>query len=375
EETGFAYHDARYYAPWLGRWTSCDPTGLDDGINLYTYVSGRPVDLVDVTGKNGAKPVLNQSLAAPAPTQRYAFDTYANQCKIPQSQRVGGVNLQAHHPYQVAWAEKNVAGFSKGKAISQFLETKGDPNPASRGEHTQIGVDQNANRPAGGDWTKKSFSQMRQEAVSQYENAGLMNDAKQGRLALDATDGQYFETNDTPVVDPKTNKPVVNELGVQEVAKAGPNFKANLESSGPGKTTQLNFDAISEVKGGPESGSATPEGAFSVFLLVLTAWSLHQTNKSFKAAYQRAVAENSQQPLDDEARRMVATWGYGLALSAIGSEFGGPLGGLLTGLVGSNLGSKVIDAQLAKEARARRDPEFKKKYEHIEAFKDDVFGF
>ncbi|MEQ1575555.1 MAG: toxin TcdB middle/C-terminal domain-containing protein, partial [Vicinamibacterales bacterium] len=32
EETGFAYHDARYYAPWLGRWTSCDPTGLDDGI-------------------------------------------------------------------------------------------------------------------------------------------------------------------------------------------------------------------------------------------------------------------------------------------------------------------------------------------------------
>jgi RHS repeat-associated protein len=25
EETGFSYHSARYYAPWLGRWTSCDP--------------------------------------------------------------------------------------------------------------------------------------------------------------------------------------------------------------------------------------------------------------------------------------------------------------------------------------------------------------
>src|SRR6266568_8196847 len=25
EESGFYYHGARYYAPWLGRWTSCDP--------------------------------------------------------------------------------------------------------------------------------------------------------------------------------------------------------------------------------------------------------------------------------------------------------------------------------------------------------------
>lgn len=25
DETGFYYHGARYYAPWLGRWTSCDP--------------------------------------------------------------------------------------------------------------------------------------------------------------------------------------------------------------------------------------------------------------------------------------------------------------------------------------------------------------
>ena len=31
EETGFTYHGARYYAPWLGRWTSCDPAGLMEG--------------------------------------------------------------------------------------------------------------------------------------------------------------------------------------------------------------------------------------------------------------------------------------------------------------------------------------------------------
>ena len=33
EETGLNYHGARYYAPWLGRWTSCDPIGIKDGLN------------------------------------------------------------------------------------------------------------------------------------------------------------------------------------------------------------------------------------------------------------------------------------------------------------------------------------------------------
>src|SRR5262249_32076136 len=37
EESGLYYHGARYYAPWLARWTSCDPAGLSDGPNLYVY--------------------------------------------------------------------------------------------------------------------------------------------------------------------------------------------------------------------------------------------------------------------------------------------------------------------------------------------------
>src|SRR5439155_12955749 len=37
EETDFYYHDRRYYAPWLGRWTAQDPAGAVDGTNLYVY--------------------------------------------------------------------------------------------------------------------------------------------------------------------------------------------------------------------------------------------------------------------------------------------------------------------------------------------------
>jgi RHS repeat-associated protein len=54
EETGFSYHGARYYAGWLGRWTSCDPAGLSKSPNPYEYVSGRPLIMVDTSGLAGS---------------------------------------------------------------------------------------------------------------------------------------------------------------------------------------------------------------------------------------------------------------------------------------------------------------------------------
>jgi RHS repeat-associated protein len=56
EETGFSYHGARYYAPWLGSWTSCDPSGPRDGNNVYQYVHANPLTLNDPTGHQGQQP-------------------------------------------------------------------------------------------------------------------------------------------------------------------------------------------------------------------------------------------------------------------------------------------------------------------------------
>ncbi len=50
EESGLYYHGARYYAPWVGRWVSCDPKGMVDGLNLYRYGLGNPVRFVDARG-------------------------------------------------------------------------------------------------------------------------------------------------------------------------------------------------------------------------------------------------------------------------------------------------------------------------------------
>jgi RHS repeat-associated protein len=56
EETGLYYCGARYYAGWLGRWTSADPKGIDGGLNLYGYGRGNPVVFSDPGGKDPPAP-------------------------------------------------------------------------------------------------------------------------------------------------------------------------------------------------------------------------------------------------------------------------------------------------------------------------------
>ena len=56
DESGLSYHSARYYAPWLGRWVSCDPGGMADGANLYVYARNRPLILIDVNGADADAP-------------------------------------------------------------------------------------------------------------------------------------------------------------------------------------------------------------------------------------------------------------------------------------------------------------------------------
>src|SRR5690606_34649391 len=62
EETGLAYHSARYYVPWLGRWTAGDPLGIGDGVNRFSYAGARPTSSIDRGGcEEGsiAKPLVH----------------------------------------------------------------------------------------------------------------------------------------------------------------------------------------------------------------------------------------------------------------------------------------------------------------------------
>jgi RHS repeat-associated protein len=56
EETGLDYFGARFYAPWLGRWTTADPLGLQAGVNLYLYARGSPIVFNDPSGLDAQRP-------------------------------------------------------------------------------------------------------------------------------------------------------------------------------------------------------------------------------------------------------------------------------------------------------------------------------
>jgi RHS repeat-associated protein len=50
EDGAVSYYRARYYDPNTGRFLSEDPLGLVGGLNLYRYVTNRPVSFVDPFG-------------------------------------------------------------------------------------------------------------------------------------------------------------------------------------------------------------------------------------------------------------------------------------------------------------------------------------
>ena len=77
EESSLNYHEARYYAPWLCRWASCDPVGHADGVHLYSYVRNSPTRLTDPRGlESGPKDDEPKAKASKPPGKAYQRGTY-----------------------------------------------------------------------------------------------------------------------------------------------------------------------------------------------------------------------------------------------------------------------------------------------------------
>jgi RHS repeat-associated protein len=82
EESGLYYHGARYYTPWIARWTSCDPAGMVDGTNLYVYVRNNPLMFADSTGAY-CDPTMQSCTDPTEPTAREE----ALQQSLPENER------------------------------------------------------------------------------------------------------------------------------------------------------------------------------------------------------------------------------------------------------------------------------------------------
>jgi RHS repeat-associated protein len=138
-ETGLYHHGARYYAPWLGRWTSSDPVGLDGGLNTYLYAAANPTMLVDPGGtapKKYEKQRPKDTAAKAREMERNLKEAKKQGLKPdPMQKRAdalakkrGKTPIEQHHHKGVKEAAKTKLDPKKmGDTMSSVWSTKSDP--------------------------------------------------------------------------------------------------------------------------------------------------------------------------------------------------------------------------------------------------------
>jgi RHS repeat-associated protein len=90
EESGLTYHGARYYAPWLTRWISCDPLGLKEGSNVYAYVKATPLRLIDSRGEEAGLPGNESPTYREQSAGMSSVELHAPGCESKTPQSVSG---------------------------------------------------------------------------------------------------------------------------------------------------------------------------------------------------------------------------------------------------------------------------------------------
>jgi RHS repeat-associated protein len=118
EESGFYYHGARYYASWLCRWTSCDPIGIDGGLNLYCYCFCNPVNLNDPNGRQVAPTVFEPYNVNPVPITNLTYDSPERFGRSHDELESLTYYLQMDQEINRAWGEDR--GIVEGGAFTVF---------------------------------------------------------------------------------------------------------------------------------------------------------------------------------------------------------------------------------------------------------------
>lgn len=114
EETGFSYHSARYYLPWLGRWGSCDPAGMVDGLNIYMNSLNNPVNLSDSSGTTCDPNITT----CPELGKNWSYGT-----PVPNRSELGQ-NVQRDHPIQVSLRKEERGGkYNRSTSASRSEQT------------------------------------------------------------------------------------------------------------------------------------------------------------------------------------------------------------------------------------------------------------
>ena len=143
EESGLGYHSARYYAPWLGRWTSADPIGVLAGTNAYSYVRGNPITRVDPLGLEDQEPETSSSsktASVAREVHRKAVSIQANvitPAKIVSAYQDAKEVLRAHNKLSQDLKQMNKA---LRKLNNRIHKSGGGPKIQAQGENLQKAI-------------------------------------------------------------------------------------------------------------------------------------------------------------------------------------------------------------------------------------------
>ncbi|AEE53362.1 SpvB/TcaC N-terminal domain-containing protein [Haliscomenobacter hydrossis] len=119
EESGLAYHTARYYAAWLGRWGSCDPIGVEGGANLYVYAKNSPIYLMDTNGKQPS-PVV-QRILSNRPLGNYSSALANPSTTSTQQTEVGQNSVEAPSESSSSWTPGRILGLVAAVGVGIFV--------------------------------------------------------------------------------------------------------------------------------------------------------------------------------------------------------------------------------------------------------------
>jgi RHS repeat-associated protein len=171
DETGLEYHSARYYISWLGRWLSADPIGIGDGLNVYGYCKGNPVNSVDINGKEEVS-IFHRT-------------TEAGATSIVSE----GVRLDASRPH--VWAGSGFYG-SSSESIPSSIGSSGDVIVEQRISIDRIAdLDAISTRPGIGNNIVSAL----QDTDELYEVKCIVKCMMQGTMLLELLEGIQMQNN------------------------------------------------------------------------------------------------------------------------------------------------------------------------------------
>jgi RHS repeat-associated protein len=250
EETGLQCHGVRYYAVWLGRWTSADPIGLGDGVNRYAYCHGNPASSIDPAGTADALPqdmtdagwtVLNPEDSASVVS--LIHPSASTEPKI--SAGVEGMLREVRSAVASASPQLDVDGVRKevgtkaqgmdwkdqveaGRVFVELADHTVIASPLVLGDKVTIG-EQDSGHAEAGDPGKRQYDPFAREASTFL--GGLLTTPVQGFLAKNGIEG-VLEVHKHPLSATSTETPslpshgdmaqLVSQADAQHVQWEGP---------------------------------------------------------------------------------------------------------------------------------------------------------